>query len=41
MLIHSTYGQGHEFAGIVEQVGSKVTTVKKGDRVFGLFSTSW
>ncbi|OAP57922.1 hypothetical protein AYL99_08660 [Fonsecaea erecta] len=38
----TTFGHvmGHEFVGIVEDVGSNVTTVKKGDRVIGLFSSS-
>jgi S-(hydroxymethyl)glutathione dehydrogenase / alcohol dehydrogenase len=29
---------GHEFAGIVEQVGDRVTEVKEGDRVVILFN---
>ncbi|POR32510.1 Zinc-dependent alcohol dehydrogenase [Tolypocladium paradoxum] len=38
----TTFGHimGHEFTGIVEDVGSLVTTVKKGDRVIGLFSSA-
>ncbi|BCS28066.1 alcohol dehydrogenase family protein [Aspergillus puulaauensis] len=38
----TTYGHimGHEFTGIVDQVGSNVTTVKTGDLVVGLFSSA-
>ncbi|KAL1887549.1 hypothetical protein Sste5346_010161 [Sporothrix stenoceras] len=38
----TTFGHimGHEYTGIVTAVGKKVTTVRTGDRVFGLFSTS-
>lgn len=31
---------GHEFMGIVEEVGSNVSTLKKGDRGRGTFSGS-
>src|SRR6476661_7515103 len=31
---------GHEYAGIVEEVGSAVTTVKPGQFVVGSFATS-
>ena len=39
----TTFGHimGHEYTGIVTTVGNKVSMVKSGDRVFGLFSTSW
>ena len=31
---------GHEYVGVVEQVGDSVTTVKPGDFVVGSFMTS-
>ncbi|MGV8056692.1 MAG: zinc-binding dehydrogenase [Smithellaceae bacterium] len=31
---------GHEFVGVVEEVGSQVTTVKPGDRVVGMAAVS-
>lgn len=32
---------GHEFTGTVEEVGSQVKVVKKGDRVVSPFTISW
>lgn len=32
---------GHEFMGEIVEVGSAVTTLKKGDRVVSAFTTSW
>lgn len=32
---------GHEFVGEVVEMGSAVTTLKKGDRVVTAFTTSW
>jgi threonine dehydrogenase-like Zn-dependent dehydrogenase len=32
---------GHEFTGIVKEVGSEVKTVKVGDRIVSPFTVSW
>jgi Zn-dependent alcohol dehydrogenase len=32
---------GHEFTGIVTDVGSDVKSVKAGDKVVAPFTTSW
>lgn len=32
---------GHEFTGIVDDVGSAVKNFKKGDKVVSPFTTSW
>jgi Zn-dependent alcohol dehydrogenase len=32
---------GHEFTGIVKQVGSAVKTVKVGDKIVSPFTVSW
>ena len=32
---------GHEFTGIVKEVGSKVKTVKVGDKIVSPFTVSW
>lgn len=32
---------GHEFTGTVKEVGSKVKTLKIGDRVVSPFTVSW
>lgn len=32
---------GHEFTGIVKDVGSDVTTVKIGDKIVSPFTVSW
>ena len=32
---------GHEFTGIVDEVGSGVKTVKKGDKIVSPFTVSW
>lgn len=33
--------QGHEFTGIVEEIGVAVKSFEVGDRVFSPFTTSW
>ncbi len=32
---------GHEFTGIVKETGSKVKTVKVGDKIVSPFTVSW
>jgi threonine dehydrogenase-like Zn-dependent dehydrogenase len=32
---------GHEFTGVVREVGSQVKTVKVGDKIVSPFTTSW
>lgn len=32
---------GHEFTGIVDDVGSEVKKFKKGDKIVSPFTTSW
>jgi len=32
---------GHEFTGIVTEVGSEVKTIQVGDKVVAPFTTSW
>lgn len=32
---------GHEFVGEVVELGSAVTSFKKGDRIVSAFTTSW
>ncbi len=32
---------GHEFIGVVSEVGDEVNSVKKGDRVVCPFTVSW
>lgn len=32
---------GHEFTGVVTEVGSEVKTVKVGDKVVAPFTVSW
>ena len=34
-------GQGHEFTGTVEEIGSAVKDFKKGDQVVSPFTISW
>ena len=31
----------HEFTGIVDEVGSDVKTVRKGDKIVSPFTVSW
>ncbi len=32
---------GHEFTGIVEEIGDSVKSVKKGDQIVSPFTVSW
>lgn len=32
---------GHEFTGLVKEIGSQVKTVKVGDRIVSPFTVSW
>lgn len=32
---------GHEFTGVVVEVGSDVNTVKEGDKIVSPFTTTW
>lgn len=32
---------GHEFTGVVVEVGSDVKTVKEGDKIVSPFTTTW
>lgn len=32
---------GHEFTGVVKEVGSQVKTVKVGDKIVSPFTVSW
>lgn len=32
---------GHEFTGVVTDIGSQVTTVQIGDKIISPFTTSW
>lgn len=38
---HVGFIMGHEFTGVVTEVGSEVKTVKVGDKVVAPFTTSW
>lgn len=38
---HVGFIMGHEFTGVVTEVGSEVKTVKVGDKVVAPFTVSW
>ena len=38
---HVGFIMGHEFTGVVKEVGSEVKTVKVGDKVVAPFTVSW